>query len=158
MVSAKAMWWNEPETCPSDDHGRLCACEVGGWVRPGDVMLCGEINGWLYISDRWVLLPVSRLGHLPVGYGTLFGLRPLGQQNLDGFAEVMARHVSSAPSDEVFLEYLLDPIEQAGLLVRPLAQTRAIHAVCDPDLSVVGLLQPLKRGLDHGDVDRRAAV
>lgn len=159
MVSAKALWWREPEACGCPESAlRQCACDVdGGWESDYQRMLCGEINGWLYISDRFLLLPVSRLSHLPVGYSKVLNLQPLSQRQLDGFADVMAGHVTAAPSDRVFLQHLLDPIEQAGLVVRPIMHVKEIHAVCDPDLSVVGLLQPLRRGIEHGDGTRAAA-
>lgn len=159
MVSAKAMWWTEPVVCsrPDDESGCYCDTE-GGWCSDYTRMLCGEINGWLFITDRFVLLPVSRLGELPVGYSKVLGLQPLSQRHLDGFADLMGSHVTAAPSDRMFLQHLLDPIEKAGLIVRPIVHVKEIHAVCDPDLSVVGLLQPLKRGIEHGANSRRAAA
>lgn len=158
MVSAKAMWWNEPVPCSCPDDGSFCTCDVeGGWCSDYTRMLCGEINGWLYISDRFVLLPVSRLSHLPVGYSKVLNLQPLSQRQLDGFADVMASYVTADRSDRVFLQHLLDPIEQAGLVVRPIVHVKEIHAVCDPDLSVVGLLQPLRQGIEHGDGTRAAS-
>lgn len=153
MVSAKAMWWRDPEkcSCPDDALDRCTHDVDGGWYSDLQPMLFGEINGWGYISDRLVLLPISRLAHLPVGYSKVLNLRPLSQRQLDGFADVMAGHVTAAPSDRVFHASLIDPIEQGGLLVRPIVAVKDIHAVCDPDLSIVGLLQPVRR--DYVAVD-----
>lgn len=161
MVSAKALWWNAPEVCDcaAPDEDFQCPHDTtGGWSSDVTPMACGEINGWLYLTDRFVLLPISRLSHLPVGYSEVLNLRPLGQRHLDGFTEVMAGHVTAEPSDRVFLQHLLDPIEEAGLKVRPIVHVKEIHAVCDPDLSVVGLLQPLRSAIEHGDGARPAAA
>lgn len=140
MVSARALWWTEPEVCtcanPEEDW---CTHDEGGWPR----LLGGSVDGVNYITDRYVILPVERLAELPVGYGNL--LEKLGRQSEDGLAEWLGAKVLRDPSDRVFAVDIINPLEAAGFLVRPLDGVKETHGICDPDLQLVGLAAPVRR-------------
>ena len=148
MVDARALWWHEPEVCDcaSPDEDFPCPHDTaGGWDYP---MALGTIDGWTYITDRYVLLPVARIGGLPVGYAKELRLQPIPGQSLDGFAEWMAATVLPDPSPRLFSKWMVDPLEQAGFRIRPLDGVKDAHGICDPDLSLVGLVIPLRRALE----------
>lgn len=123
MVSARALW---PKTAD--------------WPSP--LFYC-TLDGAGYISDRYVMLPVARLGALPVGYGN--HLVPLPPQAEDGFAMWLTSTVLPDPSDRMFDGRIIDPLEAAGFKVRPLEGVKDAHGICDPDLELVGLAIPLRR-------------
>lgn len=152
MVDARALWWAAAEVCdcaaPDEDY-QCMHDTTGGWVSPLSI---GEIDGWGYITDRYVLLPISRLGGMPVGYGQKLGLEPVKPQALEGFAEWLNCRVDPGPSDRVFTRRLIDPIEAAGLLIRPLQSRVDVHGICEPDLqTLIGLITPLPRNLELDD-------
>lgn len=146
-VSAKALWWSAPEVCdcPSgwDELALDLACphDSGGWQD----ILFTEINGWQYLTNRFVLLPTARLAELPVGYDQVLGLSPLSGQAADGLAEWLTGEVLLFPPDRLFYEGSIDPLEKAGFLIRALAGVKDAHAICDEDLTVVGLVSAVPR-------------
>lgn len=150
-VSAKALWWDAPEACtcvaPNEDYP--CPHDtLGGW--PASLWI-GEIEGVHHLTDRYVLLPVPRLTGLPASSD--LGLQPLGHQALDGFAEMLtASPVPATSSPRLFARPLIDPLEQAGFKIRELVGVKDVHGICDPDMTVVGLIIPLARRLEDGDV------
>lgn len=127
-VSAKALWWG-------DD----------AWAAP---MYLGEIDGWGYITDQFSLLPVARLAELPVGYGHVLNLKPLPLQALEGFGLWLTATVLHCPSQRLFAGRVIDPLEKAGFVVRPLEGVKDAHGVCDPDMSLVGLVIPVRRSAE----------
>lgn len=122
MVSATDLWWD-------------------GTAWPSR-MLIGAIDGWQFLTNQVVFMPVARLA-LPVGYATTMNLEPLTMQALEGLAEWMALTPRQEPSTALFRNEVIDPLEAAGFLVRELPVKRRPHAVCDPDMSVVGLVMPI---------------
>lgn len=146
-VSAKDLWWHEPVdcTCP-DDALEFCTHDVeGGWVSP---MYMGTIDGAGYITDQYSLLPIARVGELPVGYGHVLNLRPVPGQALEGFAEWLTATVIPDASTRLFANWLIDPLEEAGFRIRPLEGVKDTHGICDPDLALVGLVIPVRRALE----------
>lgn len=137
MVDARALWW----------HPAGCMCSGvpqprEGWVGPLHI---GEINGWTYLTDRVTFLPIARIGELPVGYATQWTIVPLAPQSVDGLATWLNARVIDEVPTRVFATAVVDPLEQAGFLIRPLERTRDAHGICDPDGTVVGLVMPMKR-------------
>jgi hypothetical protein len=157
MVSARELWWQEPGvcTCSSPDDGcpnDWCPVDEGGWP----MLLGALIDGTSYITDRQVLLPVERLAALPVGYGNL--LTKLPRQAEDGLAEWLRATVLPGPSDVLFARGLVDLLEAAGFLLRPLEGVRRTHGICDPDLRLVGLAAPFWTADLDEDATRKAAL
>lgn len=126
MVDARSLW-----------H------DADGWAKP---LLLGTIDGAQYISDRYILLPVSRIGGLPVGWGSL--LTPLSGQAEDALAEWLTAGVLPDPSARVFAVDIIGPLEAAGFRLRPLEGVKDAHGICDPDLQLVGLATPLRRRME----------
>lgn len=139
MVSARALWH------PADKSS---------W--PAQMFSC-TIDGWDYISDRFMLLPVARLGELPVGYDEL--LVPLPPQAEAQFAEWMNATVIPAPSNRMFDRAIIDPLEAAGFLLRPLVGVKNAHGICeDLDLALVGLAIPVHAAVTSGESCRKAGA
>lgn len=152
LVDARALWWTEPtKDCTDCEPGVVndfpCAC-VGGWASP---INHGTVDGWMYLTDRFVLLPAAVLGGLPVGYDKVLGLEPIRPQAMDAFAEWLNTPVILEPSDRAFARGLIDPLEQAGYRLRPLEGVKDAHGVCDEDLKVIGLAIPVRRNLVFDD-------
>ena len=103
-----------------------------------------EIDGWQYLTDRYVFLPTARLTELPVGYDQVLRLQSMPLQASEGFAEWMTATVLPAPSYRVFQPERIDPLEQAGFKVRELVGVKDVHGICD-GLEVVGLIAPIMR-------------
>lgn len=104
-----------------------------------------EIDGWTYLTDQYVMLPVSRLTELPVGYDQVLRLTPVPAQGADGMAEWMTTDAIPERPERYFSTRLIDPLEQAGFLIRPLNGVKNAHAICVPGLTVVGLLVAVPR-------------
>lgn len=137
MVSARALWWH--------DAGCLCSGvpqPKAGWVEP---LHLGEINGWSYLTDRVTFLPIARIGGLPVGYATTWAIVPLAPQAVEGLAMWLNATVVDEVPDRVFASVVVDPLEEAGFVIRRLQGVREAHGICDPDLSLVGLVMPMAR-------------
>lgn len=137
MVDARALWWH-PEGCLCSGVPQPSA----GWVGP---LLIGEINGWTYLTDRVTFVPVARIGGLPVGYATQWTIVPLPPQALEGLATWLNATVIDEVPTRVFASVVVDPLEQAGFLIRPLDRIKDAHGICDPDLNLVGLVMPMAR-------------
>lgn len=135
MVSARALW--HPET----------------GSRPTQLFSC-TVDGWDYITDRSILLPVARLAALPVGYGEL--LVPLPPQAEAAFSDWLNATVRPDRSDRMFDRTIIDPLEEAGFLLRPLADVRNAHGICDPDVKLVGLAIPVHVAVTSGETARKA--
>lgn len=135
MVSARALWWHQAGCLCS---GKPQAAE--GWVGP---FHSGIVDGWAYLTDRVTFMPVARLGGLPVGWGN--DTIPLTPQAEDGLAVWLNATVIDSRPTRVFASVVVDPLEQAGFLIRPLEGVREAHGICDPDLSLVGLVMPMHR-------------
>lgn len=158
-VSAKALWWREPEvcTCPPEEWYEPvelpCPHDTrGGWPR--DVMFT-EIDGWQYLTDRYVFLPAIRLTELPVGYDQVLRLQPMPRQASEGSAEWMTASVLPASSYRQFHPQRLDPLEQAGFKIRGLVGVKDVHGICD-GIEVVGLISPIVRSREQDHVGRVA--
>lgn len=139
-VSAKALWWDEVDN---------------DWDRQL-TFFSGEFAGDRLVTDRTLALRVNRLYDID-GLPSLTG-------NLHSGAEFQmadwleAEPYASVVPERLFPSYLLDPLEQAGLRVRPLHDVSArVFGVCDPSESwhVVGLINALAEGL--GVEDNRAS-
>lgn len=139
-VSAKALWWDEVD----DDWDPGLTFQMG--VSAGDRLVTDR---HLMLRSRWL----SDVDGLPSMTG-----------NLHSAAEFqLAEWLEAEPytvviPERLFPSYLLDPLERAGLRVRPLHGISArVFGVCDPSESwaVVGLIQPLAAGL--GVEDDRAS-
>lgn len=139
MVSARDLWWSEPE------H------DAGGWAN----IMFTEIDGWQYLTDRYVFLPTARLTELPVGYDQVLHLQPLPRQATEGLAEWMSASVLPAPSYRQFHLDRLDPLEQAGFRIRELVGVKDVHGICD-GLEVVGLISPIMRSRENDHAGRVA--
>lgn len=135
MVSARALWWHEA--------GCMCSGTPqaeDGWVG---TFHYGLVDGWGYLTDRVTFMPVARLGGLPVGYAN--GTIMLTPQAVDGLATWLNATVIDTRPTRVFASVVVDPLEQAGFLIRPLEGVREAHGVCDPDLKLIGLVMPMAR-------------
>lgn len=154
LLDATDLWWKTPEvcTCACPDEDFSCPHDTtGGWPVP---LLSFDIDGALYITNRFDLLPASHLGGLPVGYGSL--LTPLGGQAVDGFITWLQARPIPEPSDRVFDRRRLDLFEKAGYLIRPLEGVADAHGICTPELEVIGLTVPIReyRVDEAGDTAR----
>lgn len=138
MVSARALW---PKTVDVS------------WPAP---MFYCTIDGAGYISDRSTLMPVARLAALPVGWGNL--MMPLPPQAEDGFAMWLASTVLPGPSDRLFARAIVDPLEAAGFLLRPLDGVRNAHGICDPTGELVGLAMPMHAAVVGDSTEPRKAA
>lgn len=157
LVSARALWWREAEECHCvEEFADQCThTQTTGWVSP---LWIGEINGWTYLTDRVVFLPVSLIGGLPVGYATEWSLIPLPPQAVDGLATWLQATVNPEPSSRLFAAPVIDPLEQVGYRIRRLEGIREAHGICDPDLKLVGLVMPMARGFVVDPPPARVAV
>jgi hypothetical protein len=112
-----------------------------------------EIDGWQYLTDRYVFLPTAMLTELPVGYDQVLNLQPMPRQASEGLIEWMTLTPAAERGDAVFRAGLLDVLEGAGLLVRPLPLKSRVHAICEPDMCVVGLAMPVRRDWTPGSYE-----
>lgn len=135
-VSARALWWDEV-----DD----------GW-DPGLTFFSGQFAGDRLVTDRTLALRVSWLTDWD-GLPSLSGnMHSAAEFQMADWLEAEP-YVSVVP-ERLFPSYLLDPLEQAGLRVRPLHDVSArVFGVCDPTESwhVVGLVHALTEGLGIED-------
>lgn len=141
-VDARALWWHGPElcTCPEGTWERCIHDTTGGWAYP---IVTATIDGAKYITDRQTLLPVDRIH----GWKTIEGpLAEVRAQTRDGLAEWLTATPLPDPSDRVFDRSVIDPLEHAGFLLRPLEGVDKAHGICDPDLRLVGLTSPVPLG------------
>lgn len=134
-VSARALW--HPD-------------EKAPWQQP---LFSCTVDGWDYISDRFILIPVARLLALPLGYGNL--LVPLAPQAEAAFADWLNATVIPAQSDRLFAHNIIGPLEDAGFVLRPLVGVRNAHGICDPDLKLVGLAIPLHAAVTDSAAGRK---
>lgn len=132
-VSAKALWWDEVD---------------GGW-DPRLTFFTGQFAGDRLVTDRHLAVKVPWLSDwLDLPSVTSAGLHSAAEFQMADWLEADA--LASVVPERLFPSYLLDPLEQAGLRVRPLEGVSArVFGVCDPSESwrVVGLIQPLATGL-----------
>jgi hypothetical protein len=139
MVSALALWWFEGDDCdcanPEEDW---CTHEEPGWSLS---MFSFTIDGVRYLTDRHIALRADRI----TGAEELEQIREMQPgQSLDGFAEwLTTATVAPERSDRVFARDVVEPLEAAGFLLRPLEGAKP-HGICDPDLRLVGLAMPLR--------------
>lgn len=140
-VSAKALWWDEV-----DD----------GW-DPRLTFFSGQFAGDRLVTDRHLAVKVAWLSDwLDLPSMVKAGLHSAAEFQMADWLEAEP-YVSVVP-ERLFSSYLLDPLEQAGLRVRPLHDVSArVFGVCDPSESwhVVGLINALAEGL--GVEDDRAS-
>lgn len=135
-VSAKALWWDE----------------VDGEWDPRLTFQSGAFAGDRIVTDRHLAVRarwLSDVDDLPSMTGVMHSA---AEFQLADWLE--AEPFTVVIPERLFPSYLLDPVEQAGLRVRPLHGVSArVFGVCDPSESwhVVGLIQPLAAGLGVED-------
>jgi hypothetical protein len=135
-VSAKALWWDEVD---------------GTWDARLH-FLTGAYAGDRLITDRHLAIRIDWLtdkADLPSVEGRLHSA---AEFQLADWLD--AEPMTSILPERLFPTYLIDPLEAAGLRIRPLSGISArVFAVCDPAVSwrVAGLIQPLTPGLGIED-------
>jgi hypothetical protein len=162
-LDARTLWWHDARecTCPAPDEDWPCDCEPNeGWYYP---LFHVAVASTPFITDRFVAFPAHLLENAPPA-GALLTMDP------DGPASKLLAQWMSTPfiphvSERRFRAEILDPIEAAGLRVRPLDGVKAqkgqhgdTHGVCDPEMNwrVIGLVAPIKAGAD--DIPGRVAL
>lgn len=139
-VSAKALWWDEVDDA---------------W-DPKLTFFTGEFAGDRLVTDQHLAVRVRWLTDVDSLPSVTGNLHSAAEFQMSEWLE--AEPMVSIRPERLFPSYLLDPVEHAGLRVRPLAGVSArVFGVCDPSESwrVVGLIQPLAAGL--GIEDERAS-
>lgn len=150
-INAAALWYEDPADCTcNEDQAETCLCSNDGWAYR---MYRGALpgSGRLFITDAYTGLFVDNLDIPP--------MMPPPQIMSDGYLAHFAKILVLSPAlhrvpQGLFPGVTLDLLEDAGYRVRglhglPALASRVgdydwIHAIIDPDDTVVGLVSEVK--------------